>query len=105
MKRFGYGGVILGYAKEFVSQNNSVSGAVEKVDRGISEADLKIIERWKQGTLQTLRCLDQGDFLAIKYVWVLLLRSDKLISVEVYWRRSDCSRRSREPPIYALSNG
>lgn len=70
MKRFGFGGVILGYAKEFVSQSNSGSGAVDKVDRSISEADLKIIERWKQGTLQTLHCLDQGDFLAIKYVCI-----------------------------------
>lgn len=64
MKRFGFGGVILGYAKEFVSKTNSGSGSANKE---VSQADLQIIERWKQGTLETLNCLDTGDFLAIKY--------------------------------------
>lgn len=67
MKNFGFGGVILGYAKEFVSQSNSGRGESTS-ENEVSELDLKIIEKWKQGTLETLGCLDQGDFLAIKYV-------------------------------------
>jgi proline dehydrogenase len=59
-KQMGFRGVILGYTKEV-----NVSGGAT-VSNGTSDA---AIQAWKEGTLKTLGCVGQGDFLAIKYVY------------------------------------
>jgi proline dehydrogenase len=57
MKQMGFKGVILGYTKEV-----NVSGGTT-VSKGTSDA---AILDWKEGTLKTLACVGQGDFLAVK---------------------------------------
>jgi proline dehydrogenase len=57
MKKMGFKGVILGYTKEV-----NVSGGTT-LSKGSS--DTAILD-WKEGTLKTLSCVSQGDFLAIK---------------------------------------
>lgn len=64
-KSIGYHGVIMGYAKEFVLENPSVSQSVE-VDNGYRQCHYRVVEDWKQGTLETLRMIQPGDFLAVK---------------------------------------
>lgn len=64
MKKLGFSGVILGYAKEV----NVTGGAVHhddgmSVDKGIKEA--AIIE-WRDGLVKTLEMLQPGDFLSVK---------------------------------------
>lgn len=64
MKKLGFSGVILGYAKEV----NVTGGLVHhddgmSVDKGIKEA--AIIE-WRDGLVKTLEMLQPGDFLSVK---------------------------------------
>ncbi|KAK2628737.1 hypothetical protein QTJ16_001840 [Diplocarpon rosae] len=54
MKKTGYKGVILGYAKEY---------AFDAGDAGNEEAD---VQRWKDGYLRTMGMIGPGDFMAIK---------------------------------------
>lgn len=64
LKRLGYKGVALGYAREILlgeKEDNLVEG---------SEDDLgpeRSVEIWKQGNLETVRLLEDGDFVALKY--------------------------------------
>ena len=63
MRDLGYKGVILGYAKEIVVPQNqtiptSSQAEVESID--------PIVEDWRQGTLQTLEMIGDGDVLAVK---------------------------------------
>ncbi|KAJ0341756.1 hypothetical protein COL922a_001850 [Colletotrichum nupharicola] len=46
-KSIGYHGVIMGYAKEFVLENPSVSQSVE-VDNGYLQCHYRVVEDWKQ---------------------------------------------------------
>ncbi|KAK2732059.1 proline oxidase [Colletotrichum kahawae] len=64
-KSIGYHGVIMGYAKEFVLENPSGSQSVEVVN-GYSQCHYRVVEDWKQDTLETLRMIQPGDFLAVK---------------------------------------
>ncbi|KAF5516197.1 putative proline dehydrogenase [Colletotrichum siamense] len=64
-KSIGYHGVIMGYAKEFVLENPSVSQSVE-TNNGYRQCHYRVVEDWKQGTLETLRMIQPGDFLAVK---------------------------------------
>lgn len=64
VKRTGYQGVILGYAKEAVLEN--VEGEIHSGDGKYGPSCYKMIEDWKEGTLETLRMLEPGDFLALK---------------------------------------
>lgn len=63
IKNQGFTGVILGYAREVVV--NIYGRTPQPVDRP-TDAELRDIELWKQGTLRTLRMLSADDFLAIK---------------------------------------
>lgn len=65
IKNQGFTGVILGYAREIVIE--TYGRTPQSVDSP-TEAELRDIELWKQGTLRTLRMLSAGDFLAIKWV-------------------------------------
>jgi len=62
----GFQGIILGYAKEFVLEDPSDSSHA-KHEQGYSAAQYHVIDKWKEGTLETLRMISAGDFLAIKY--------------------------------------
>ncbi|KAM0467694.1 hypothetical protein ACHAP7_011661 [Fusarium lateritium] len=64
VKGMGYQGVILGYAKEFVL--DPAEGEVHTDTSRYSSGCYKMIEEWKNGTLQTLQNLQAGDFLAVK---------------------------------------
>jgi hypothetical protein len=64
MKKMGFEGVILGYAKETVVDKNT--SAEEAAKGGEAEILAKVVEEWKDGTLKTLSMLGKGDFLAIK---------------------------------------
>jgi proline dehydrogenase len=65
MKKLGFKGVILGYAKEV----NVSSGARGLDAVGTASEDLNeiAVREWKEGTLKTLSLIGEGDFLAVKY--------------------------------------
>ncbi|KAL4983174.1 FAD-linked oxidoreductase-like protein [Aspergillus falconensis] len=64
MKRQGFSGVILGYAREIVVAREGRQPESVEV---LTEADLRDIEMWKQGTRRTLKMVGPGDFLAVKF--------------------------------------
>jgi hypothetical protein len=61
MKKMGFDGVILGYAKETLAGRSMGTKATAKTS-SIEE----IVEQWKRGTLETLAILGPEDFLAVK---------------------------------------
>ena len=63
MKKMGFEGVILGYARETLA-HTSVDSKATSGSVSIEEA----VERWKKGVLDTLAMQGPGDFLSIKYV-------------------------------------
>lgn len=58
IKKMGFKGVILGYAKEV-----NVSGGPNSFEESSEEASIKA---WRDGTLQTLGMIGEGDLLAVK---------------------------------------
>ncbi|KAF0327264.1 proline dehydrogenase [Colletotrichum asianum] len=78
-KSIGYHGVIMGYAKEFVLENPSVSQSVE-VDNGYRQCHYRVVEDWKQGTLETLRMIQPGDFLAVKITGAGAIAVDAMVA-------------------------
>jgi proline dehydrogenase len=61
MKKMGFDGVILGYAKETLAGRSMGTKATAKTS-SIEE----VVEQWKRGTLETLAILGPEDFLAVK---------------------------------------
>ena len=64
MKRVGYQGIILGFAKEIVlspSQGGAHANGVE-----YSPAFYKMVEEWKDEVLKTLQMIGSEDWLAVK---------------------------------------
>lgn len=69
IKDMGYQGVILGYAKEAVLNPDEAASNVIQTATGAPQYDprcYETVEEWKSGTLQTLRMIRPGDFLAVK---------------------------------------
>ncbi|OGM39385.1 hypothetical protein ABOM_011804 [Aspergillus bombycis] len=64
-KRIGYQGVILGYSKEVILYPNGQS-LTDSISATYSDRCYEMVEEWKEGTLETLRMLEPGDFLALK---------------------------------------
>ncbi|KAI5459218.1 FAD-linked oxidoreductase-like protein [Mariannaea sp. PMI_226] len=65
VKKLGYHGVILGYAKEVVLENPSgEQGTANGTTYG--PAHYKAVDEWTQGNLDTLEMLGAGDFIALK---------------------------------------
>lgn len=65
LKALGYSGVILGHGREIVLKYDEML----KADRG--EFDLtpqEDVENWKRSNLETVRLVDEGGFVALKYV-------------------------------------
>lgn len=65
LKALGYSGVILGHGREIVLKHDEML----KADR--AEVDLtpqEDVENWKRNNLETVRLVDKGGFVALKYV-------------------------------------
>lgn len=65
LKALGYSGVILGHGREIVLTHDEML----KADR--AEVDLnpqEDVENWKRNNLETVRLVDKGGFVALKYV-------------------------------------
>lgn len=60
IKRLGYRGVLLGYAKEVLSGHGDTLGLSE-------EAIRQEIQTWLDGTLQTVDMAQEGDYVALKF--------------------------------------
>lgn len=69
IKDLGYEGVIFSYAKEVVmdkSAQNDLKDCSEK-DQTLKEESLKReILPWKEGTIETVKLAEPGDFVALK---------------------------------------
>ncbi|KAK3181785.1 proline dehydrogenase [Lecanicillium sp. MT-2017a] len=68
LKNIGFTGVILGYAKEVVL-NEDQARAIATEDQGKESAQdiASEIEPWANGTLETVALADPGDFVALKF--------------------------------------
>lgn len=66
IKKIGYQGVILGYSKEIVVDPNEKLAHDESGSVNYSDRCYEIVEEWKKGTLETLRMVGAGDYLAVK---------------------------------------
>lgn len=80
----GYQGVILGYSKEVVLDHSESKSNKQDTHETSSTAKdhyppqyYEVIEEWKRGTLETLRMIGPGDFLALKYVLHVYLEQMK----------------------------
>ncbi|GAD95182.1 proline oxidase PrnD [Paecilomyces variotii No. 5] len=60
MKRLGYRGVLLGYAREVLAGESASNVMNEKAAR-------EEVNTWLQGTLQTVDMAQEGDFVALKF--------------------------------------
>ncbi|KAF7543599.1 hypothetical protein G7046_g9969 [Stylonectria norvegica] len=66
LKKIGFTGVILGYAKEVVldkSQAMGLENAAEETEECVRDE----IIPWAEGTLETVRLTEPGDFVALKF--------------------------------------
>ncbi|KGO39295.1 Proline oxidase [Penicillium expansum] len=66
IKKIGYQGVILGYSKEIVLDQDERLSTDNSGTSQYSDKCYQMIEEWKEGTLETLRMVGPGDFLAVK---------------------------------------
>ncbi|GAM90418.1 hypothetical protein ANO11243_084610 [Dothideomycetidae sp. 11243] len=69
LRKMGYSGVILNYGKEILlhdPKDASSSNIASKETESSSDTERQI-EQWRDGNLETLKCISAGDFLAIKY--------------------------------------
>ncbi|KAL1858689.1 proline dehydrogenase [Paecilomyces lecythidis] len=72
LKRMGYTGVILGYAKEVVMDEDEASASGASTTGGTEDAaeqekNAREILDWKDGTMRTVELADEGDFVALKF--------------------------------------
>ncbi|TQN66020.1 putative proline dehydrogenase [Colletotrichum shisoi] len=65
VKRMGYQGVILNYAKEIVLDTEE-AGADDAPAGDYAAPFYEMVDLWKKGNIETLRMLAPGDFLAVK---------------------------------------
>ena len=66
LKGIGYQGVILGYSREIVLDPNQKLAIDESGSTTYSDKCYEMVEEWKNGTIETLRMVGAGDFLAVK---------------------------------------
>ncbi|EGC45994.1 proline oxidase PrnD [Histoplasma capsulatum var. duboisii H88] len=71
LKQIGYSGVILGYAREVVMDENETRALAQLTDtEEVAESKAQAIAditAWKKGTLATVDLADDGDFVALKF--------------------------------------
>lgn len=80
LKDMGFRGVIMTYAKETVFDHRTHTGKVldaAAAETGLADQELHSlvdhcpnIETWRKGTLETVDQLEDGDYLAVKYVYI-----------------------------------
>lgn len=69
LKSIGFKGVILGYAKEVVLDESQKENLASCGEGEAAEACIRDeIIPWTNGTLETVRIAEPGDFVALKYV-------------------------------------
>ncbi|KAE8377066.1 FAD-linked oxidoreductase-like protein [Aspergillus bertholletiae] len=66
MKSLGFKGVILGYGRECVAKIDAAGSHVEESKNAQAIED-RAVDEWKEGNLQTLRMVDKGDYMNIKF--------------------------------------
>ncbi|KAK7425681.1 hypothetical protein QQZ08_007779 [Neonectria magnoliae] len=66
VKRLGYHGIILGYAKEVVLDPVEALEHTSSGDAKYGAMHYEVIDEWKRGNLETLEMLGSGDFIALK---------------------------------------
>ncbi|KAK2746718.1 proline dehydrogenase [Onygenales sp. PD_40] len=93
LKKLGFRGVILGYAKEIVMDEKEIEslGSANDDDEKSLAAAQADISSWKQGTLATVDLADAGDFVAIKFTGAGKGSLRQLVH--------------RQPPLAALEQG
>ncbi|KAL0939869.1 proline oxidase [Colletotrichum truncatum] len=64
IKRTGYQGVILNYAREIVLDTKKANA--EAKDGDYAPAFYQMVQEWKKGNLDTLQMMQPGDFIAVK---------------------------------------
>ncbi|TDZ36968.1 putative proline dehydrogenase [Colletotrichum spinosum] len=64
VKKMGYQGVILNYAREIVLDAEAAASRAEAGD--YAPAVYEMVQQWKKGNLETLEMMAPGDFLAVK---------------------------------------
>ncbi|PHH93061.1 hypothetical protein CDD83_1763 [Cordyceps sp. RAO-2017] len=68
LKRIGFTGVILGYAREVVLSDQDVRQLdSSNLGQEAPEAVEREVEPWCRGTLETVRLAEPGDFVALKF--------------------------------------
>ena len=69
LKKLGYHGVILGYAKEVVVDHEEGKQApqIENIGNDKTGNAVQEVEAWKKGTLATLQLAEDGDMIALKF--------------------------------------
>jgi len=70
MKEMGFKGVILGYAREVIV--DPAATREEAAGSGSTKSIESAIDQWRDGNLRSLPMIGNGDFLAVKYVLLLL---------------------------------
>jgi proline dehydrogenase len=66
LKRIGFTGVILGYAKEVVVSESEARDLAQKKGEESEALVRSEVTPWAQGTLETVRLAQPGDFVALK---------------------------------------
>lgn len=69
LKQMGYSGVILGYGREVVMDEDEANavGISKAEDLADAERNAKEVREWREGTMQTVELADAGDFVALKF--------------------------------------
>ncbi|KAH7156621.1 FAD-linked oxidoreductase-like protein [Dactylonectria macrodidyma] len=66
VRKLGYHGVILGYAKEVVLDPVEALDHAQSQDVTYGPKHYEVVDEWKNGNLETLEMLNDGDFIALK---------------------------------------
>lgn len=72
LKNIGFTGVILGYAREVVLTDKQAEEAELAAGQETQNVIDNEIVPWTEGTLETVRLAQPGDFVALKYVCSLI---------------------------------
>ena len=85
IKSLGFSGVILCYGKEIQIQKPS-SSLVDDLHCSHGAFDQEL-ELWKQGNLETLDMIGDGDYLGIKYDAPMCLENPTHLDEQIHWCR------------------
>lgn len=66
LKKTGFSGIILGYAKEVVMDEEQEKGLTSSAEAPSEESMRAEVGSWATGTLETVRLAEPGDYVALK---------------------------------------